>query len=175
MRIIKWLLALIVLIGVAVFGGGFLLPKDVAVSRQIEIAAPPEKIFAIVSNLKRFNEWSPWADLDPDTKYSFEGPDAAAGQTMRWDSANSNVGSGMQKITELAANQKVVSDLDFGGSKALATVTLAPAGTGTKVVWGFSATLSNPVERWFGLMFDRWIGGDYEKGLAALKTLAEKP
>ena len=31
------------------------------------------------------------------------------------------------------------------------------------------------MERWFGLMFERWIGPDYEKGLAALKAFAEKP
>ena len=32
---------------------------------------------------------------------------------------------------------------------------------------------AGPVGRWFGLMMDRLIGLDYEKGLANLKTLAE--
>ena len=31
----------------------------------------------------------------------------------------------------------------------------------------------NPIGRLMGLMMDRWIGGDYEKGLAALKQVCE--
>jgi hypothetical protein len=32
----------------------------------------------------------------------------------------------------------------------------------------------NPMARWMGLMFDRWIGADYEAGLAKLKQVAER-
>lgn len=53
--------------------------------------------------------------------------------------------------------------LDFGDmGKATATMTLATEGNGTKVTWGFD-TLNSTVERWFGLMFDHFIGPDYEK------------
>jgi hypothetical protein len=31
----------------------------------------------------------------------------------------------------------------------------------------------NPVGRWMGLMMDRWVGADYERGLANLKALVE--
>ena len=40
--------------------------------------------------------------------------------------------------------------------------------------WRFSTVLSGIGDRWMGLMFDRWIGADYVKGLAKLKALAEK-
>ena len=33
---------------------------------------------------------------------------------------------------------------------------------------------NNPMMRWMGLMFDKWVGADYETGLASLKELAEK-
>jgi hypothetical protein len=58
--------------------------------------------------------------------------------------------------------------------KAMASLELAPVGGGTGVTWGFKSQLNGIMERWFGLLFDRWIGADYEKGLAKLKALAEK-
>ena len=33
---------------------------------------------------------------------------------------------------------------------------------------------NNPIARYVGLMFDKWIGGDYEKGLARLKQVMEQ-
>ena len=45
---------------------------------------------------------------------------------------------------------------------------------GTKITWGFDSDLGmNPIARWMGLMFDSWIGADYETGLANLKNLVE--
>ena len=53
--------------------------------------------------------------------------------------------------------------------------TWSPPSTGTKATWGFTSKLDGIAARWFGLMFDTWIGADYEKGLAKLKVAAEKP
>ena len=50
---------------VVFLGGGYVLPGEAVVQRQIVIAAPPEKVFAVIGSLKRFNEWSPWAELIP--------------------------------------------------------------------------------------------------------------
>ena len=42
------------------------------------------------------------------------------------------------------------------------------------MTWGFAAdTGFNPVARYFGLVLDRAIGPDYERGLARLKAAAE--
>ena len=61
-RLIIAALVAIVAIGV---GGAYLIPAETVVQRQAVINAPPEKVFAIVGDLRRFKEWSPWADLDP--------------------------------------------------------------------------------------------------------------
>ena len=43
------------------------------------------------------------------------------------------------------------------------------------MTWAFdSAHGFNPFKRWLGLLFDRMIGADYEKGLAKLKALLEQ-
>jgi carbon monoxide dehydrogenase subunit G len=83
--------------------------------------------------------------------------------------------SNSQTISAYQSPSHVATDLDFGQmGKATATWNLEPAGAGTKVTWGFRTQAEGIVARWFGLMFDRWIGVDYEKGLARLKAAAEK-
>jgi hypothetical protein len=125
--------------------------------------------------MKRFNEWSPWAEIDPNAKYAFEGPETGVGQKMSWESEHPNVGKGSQTIVEIADGSKVVSELDFGDmGKARAWFDIKAADGGSNVVWGFEANSSGIMERWFSLMFDTWIGADYEKGLGKLKALAEK-
>ena len=95
---------------------------------------------------------------------------------MSWSSDNTNVGSGSQTIFEYDPPTHVASELDFGSmGKSVATWDLSPSATGTTATWGFKSDLDGIPAKWFGLMFDRWIGADYEKGLAKLKAAAEKP
>lgn len=176
LTVLKWLFYLIAAVAIIIVGGSFLLPSQAVVTRSTEIAAPPDKVFAIVGDLRRFNEFSPWADLDPNIKYTFEGPESGVGQKMNWTSDNADVGSGSQTITEYEPPNFVESALHFGmRGKSAATWDLVPSTTGTKATWGFRADLDGIPAKWFGLMFDRWIGADYEKGLFKLKTLAEAP
>lgn len=171
-RVLLGLLALLVLL-VAV---AFVLPRTVHVERSVAIAAPPEAVFPLVNSFRRFNEWSPWAGLDPNTKYTFEGPDEGVNAKMSW-SGNSDVGTGVQTILESVPSSHVKTSLDFGDQgAAIASFTLTPDGAGTKVTWSFDTDLGmNPIARWFGLFFDGMVGKDYESGLSRLKALAERP
>ncbi len=173
--LLKWVIWLVVAVIVVFLGGGYILPGEAVVQRQVVIAAPPEKVFAVIGNLKRFNEWSPWAEIDPDIQYIFVGPETGVGQKMSWTSNHPDVGNGSQTITGFEENKRTTTELDFGDmGKAVASMELAPVDGGTGVTWGFKKELKGAMERWFGLLFDRWIGADYEKGLARLKALAEK-
>jgi uncharacterized protein YndB with AHSA1/START domain len=172
LKAIVWILAILVVVFV---GGGYLLPDEVTVQRQVVINAPPEKVFSLVEGYKRFNEWSPWAELDPKTQYTFEGPDTGIGATMRWASNDPNVGAGSQTITEHVPNSHVGAYLDFGAmGKSQSSWDLKPEGAGTSATWSFRMKLEGLMDRWFGLLMDRFIGPDYEKGLGRLKALAEK-
>jgi len=175
MRIVKRIVAGIVVVVLLLVVVAYLLPRHAVVSRSIEIDAPPAVIFPLVADLRRAEEWSPWLELDPDVEITFTGPTDGVGQTMNWQSDNPNVGSGSQSITMLEPDSKVETALDFGDQgTATASFNLVPDGAATEVTWGFSSDLGfNPVARYFGLMFDKWIGADYEKGLAKLKTVAE--
>jgi uncharacterized protein YndB with AHSA1/START domain len=174
LAVLKWLFYLIAAIAIIIVGGSFLLPGQAVVTRSTEIASPPDKVFAIVGDLRRFNEFSPWADLDPNIKYTFEGPESGVGQKMNWTSENEDVGSGSQTIVKYEPPNFVETQLDFGmRGKSVASFDLVPSTAGTNVTWTFMSELEGIPAKWFGLMFDRWIGPDYEKGLFKLKTIAE--
>ncbi len=110
-------------------------------------------------------------------KQTFSGQDTGVGQKLVWQSDKDDVGSGTQEIVESTPPSHVKTALDFGDrGTATATFDLEAFDGGTKITWGFSTDLgNNPFMRWMGLMFDGWIGKDYEQGLASLKELAEKP
>lgn len=103
------------------------------------------------------------------------GPEAGVGNTLNWTSEHPQVGTGSQEIVESVPEQTVKTALDFGPmGSASASFDLTPEGDQTQVTWGFESDLGmNPMSRWMGLMMDKWVGGDYERGLTNLKALVE--
>jgi len=164
------LIVVVVLLGIA-----YMLPRQVHVERSIVVDRTAAAVFPLLNSPKRFNEWSPWKDLDPNVRMTYSGPDTGVGAAMAW-AGNSKVGRGSQVITESMADQRVKTDLDFGDmGSAKAEWDLSPSGTGTKVVWALDADLgNNPLGRFTGLVMDRMVGPDYERGLKQLKALVEK-
>jgi uncharacterized protein YndB with AHSA1/START domain len=171
--VIKSIVFLIVAFTVIFYGGAYLLPSEARVERSIEIAAPPEKVFAIAGDLRRVPEWSPWVATDPATRFTFEG-EQGVGQVMRWASNNPLVGNGSERVTEFLANERMVTEANYGEfGTAASTITIAPSEGGTKLTRSFASALPGVVDRWAGLMIDGSVGAEYEKGLANLKALVE--
>jgi hypothetical protein len=177
MRFLKWFLVVAVALAVIVIGGGYVLPGNVHVERSAVLQADAGAIFPHINNLRRFHEWSPWAERDPNMKLEFTGPEEGVGAKMIWASEKSDVGSGSQEIVESAQSEKVVTALDFGEmGKSRASFQLQPEETGTKVIWALDAELpATPFARWFGLFLDGMVGADYEAGLTRLKAKVETP
>ena len=161
---------------VAAMAAAYLLPRNVRVERSATIAAPRATVFTLLDSYRQFNKWSPWFELDPGAKYTYEGPGAGVGAKILWAGDPQKLGSGSQVITASERYEKVEADVDFGqgGTPAKQVFTLAADGAGTKVTWSMDVDLGmNPISRYFGLGFDGMIGRDFEKGLANLKTFAE--
>jgi hypothetical protein len=172
------MLAAVLLLSVTFIAGAYALPDKIAVQRSIEIAATPDKVFAIVGDLRRGREYSPWAEIDPNAQYAFSGSEVGVGQKMSWQSAHREVGSGSMTVTDYMPDKRLAMALDLGEmGQATSFFELAPTGSKTQVTWGFNAALQNPLERWMCVLldFDAVIGKDYEKGLANLKRLVEQP
>jgi uncharacterized protein YndB with AHSA1/START domain len=174
MRILKRVvLALVALVALLVLVA-YMFPRHVELDRSVVIAAPAEAIYPLIVEPRRFQEWSPWYEKDPNAKYTYEGPERGVGASMRW-SGNRDVGEGSQTVIAAEENRRVETALDFGPQgTATASFTLTPQDRGTRVVWGFVTDLGfNPMSRWFGLFFESLLGPDYEQGLANLKRVVE--
>ncbi|WP_170113363.1 SRPBCC family protein [Ahniella affigens] len=174
MKLLKFLVIGLLGLAVVVVAGSFLLASSVSMERSIVIDRPASVVYPLVSDYRRFNEWSPWAELDPATTYELSSPTNAVGSKFAWSSNDPSVGKGSQTITALTPNQRVETALDFGDQgQANSYVQLSAEGAGTKVNWGFKSDLHGIVERWFGLLIPSMVAPDYEKGLAKLKQVAE--
>jgi uncharacterized protein YndB with AHSA1/START domain len=175
LKLLKGLFIAAVLLIAAFVIIGFFLPKVATVERETTIAAAPETILGLADGFKRFNEWSPWASLDPATKYTYSGPERGVGARMEWSSENPDVGHGSQEIIAVEPGRSVTSALDLGMDTPTTTkMVLTPSDAGTRVTWTLTTDFSGSlVGRYFGLALDSMVGPDYEKGLAKLKALAE--
>lgn len=168
------LAALIVFLAIV----GFMLPAQTQFERTVAIKASPSQVYAYLNGFKNFNQWSPWADLDPNTQYTYSGSrDSGIGARQEWVSDDPNVGSGSQEIIAVTPDEEIRVKLEFGGTSTenISTWSIKPEGDGSVLTWSMTSELGmNPVNRWFGfLLLERFVGADYEKGLAALKPLLE--
>ena len=174
MKILKYLVLFLVFFIIAAGLGGLMLPDTRHIERQINIEASAEDIFPYLNNLQQFNKWSPWAKIDPQTRYIFDGPEAGVGAKMSWTSPDKTVGKGSQEIVESEMNSSVKTLLKFGKNDlSMATFKLTESSASTTVVWSFDINLSNTISRYFGLMMESWVGHSYEQGLTELKAVIE--
>lgn len=74
-------------------------PDRFRVQRALSIKAPPEKIFALVNDLRGWGAWSPYEKKDPDMKRTYSGAASGKGAVYEWD-GDKNVGKGRMEITD---------------------------------------------------------------------------
>ncbi len=173
--VIKAIVYFLIGLTVIFYGGAYMLPGEVRVSRSMQIAAPPGEVFAIAGDLRRWPEWSAVTEVDPAVAFSFDGPEqAGVGQVLRWASNNPVAGNGTLTVTEFVPGDRLILAVDYGEfGAAVSALDIEPADGGTRVTWDYSAKLPGVVDRWAGLMVDRQAGAEHERALAKLKTLAE--
>ncbi len=171
---LRHILGGLVVVLVALIGAAYLFPRIVHIERTIVIDRPAASVYPYVNSLRRANEWSPWAEYDPNVKISYSGYEQGVGAKMSW-AGNKKVGSGSQEITQSILNRKVASELKFGEQgPAKSSLTLTTTEHGTKVVWTLDIDIgNNPIARYVGLSLDSKVGADYDRGLAKLKALVE--
>ncbi len=112
-------------------------------TRSIEIEAPPEKVFAFITDLEKRNETTKgWAEA----KYLSNGPVGvgtrmhsvgwAAGKRGEWD----------MEIIEFVENKKVASRIVNGGKQKMSDVlTFEPTEKGTRYTFSLSYNVRPPV------------------------------
>ena len=175
---------ILIVVGVIVMGIVVLLiyaatqPSAFRVQRSASIQAPPERIFPHINDFHSWSGWSPWEKLDPNLKRTFSGPANGVGSTYEWE-GNKKVGKGRMEIMESAPSSKIAIQLDFikpFEAHNTAEFTLAPNGGSTDINWamlGHKPFLFKVMSVFMDM--DKMIGKDFEKGLANLKAITERP
>jgi hypothetical protein len=153
-------------------------PDSFRVERSIAIQADQSKVYALLNDFHHFASWSPWQSLDPAMKVTHSGAASGQGAIYEW-SGNDAVGVGRMEILKTVPNTSVTVKLDFlKPFEAHNTTEYTLAGTGgtTTVTWAMFGP-SPYISKLMGVFvsMDSMIGKDFERGLANLKAVAEKP
>jgi uncharacterized protein YndB with AHSA1/START domain len=151
-------------------------PSHYEVQRSSTIAAPAPVVFEQINDFHNWEGWSPWSKLDPAAKNSFEGPTSGKGAVFKW-SGNDKVGEGTMTLIDSQPNQRVKIRIDFVRpfkDTSIAEFTFKPDGDKTAVTWSMSGE-QNFIGKAVCLFMnmDKMLGGDFEKGLAQMKAVAE--
>jgi uncharacterized protein YndB with AHSA1/START domain len=170
-----------ILIGFAVVLAIFLVvvtlqPSDFRIARTTTIAAPASAVFAQVNDFHKWEAWSPYDKIDPALKRTYSGAPTGVGAIYEWV-GNKHVGEGKATITESRPNELVQIRLDFLKPFAAtnqAEFSLVPQGGQTAITWSMTGH-NNFMFKAVGLFMnmDKMVGGQFEQGLAQLKTLVE--
>ena len=151
-------------------------PTHFRVTRTAVIKAPAAKIFALIDDLRSFNNWNPYERKDPGVKGTYSGPARGVGAAYAWSSRK--VGAGRMEITASEAPNKLTMQLDFlkpFKARNTAEFTLQAQGDKLTVVsWAMHGP-SPYLAKLIGVLvnMDTMIGKDFEVGLAHLKALTE--
>ena len=147
------------------------------VERSITVKAPPSRLHGLVDDFHRWTLWSPWEDLDPALERTYSGPDHGVGAHYAW-SGNRKAGRGSMEITGSSPDgvDLTIEFLKPFRSTSQTRFVLEPNGAGTRVRWVMTGEHAGLMALFGKVMsMDKLIGPDFEKGLARLKAVAEKP
>ncbi len=145
---------------------------------SMEMNASRRAVYLQVINLNRWQEWSPWAKLDPNAENIFKGPRAGLGAEMTWK-GNGNVGEGSMKIIEAVPHKLIKYQLDF--IKPMAGTSISEfnfesiKGGKTLVTW----RMTGKAGYWGKVMgivmnCEGMITNQFNEGLTNIKQIVEK-
>ena len=152
-------------------------PDTFRIQRTATINAPADKIFPFINDFHNWTAWSPWEKMDPALKRTHSGTTSGKGAVYEWE-GNNQVGQGRMEISDTSPPSHLLIKLDFlkpFEAHNTAEFTLNGGGPSTNVTWamyGPQPYLAKVMSLFFSM--DTMVGGQFEQGLANLKSIAEK-
>jgi uncharacterized protein YndB with AHSA1/START domain len=173
------LIALAVVAAILIYAA--MHPDEFEVRRETDIAAPPQRVFALLNDFGQWAKWSPWEKMDLSMQKTFSGAATGKGSIYQWK-GNKKVGEGRMEILDSTPAASVKIDLQFMApfkAHNQTLFTLTPLNDGrngtTHVNWTMTGK-KNFVMKLMGVFMDmdKMVGKDFEAGLASMKAEAEK-
>jgi hypothetical protein len=166
-------LAVIVIVFVIVVA---MQPSEFHVARSAAISVPAPAVFTQVNDFHKWEAWNPWGKIDPAMKQAYEGAPAGTGAIYTWV-GNKEVGEGRMTITESHPSDLIRIKLEFFkpfAGNSVAEFTFKPEGDQTVVTWSMAGENNFTAKAIHLFMaMDKMIGGQFEKGLAQMKSIVE--
>lgn len=153
--------------------------SEYEISRSTVVRADPARVHALVDDFHEWRSWSPWEDLDPALERTYTGPDKGVGARYAW-SGNRKAGAGSMEITGSAPDRidvRLLFQKPFAADNQVRftfTPTEVDGAPGAQVEWW----MRGQQQGFWGLVgrlmpMERFVGKDFDKGLARLKAAAE--
>jgi len=178
MRMFFYILLALVVAVLALLAFASTRPDVFRVERRLRIAAPAERLWPLVGELRGFNRWNPYERKDPLIKGQYAGTANGIGSRYAWQS--DKVGTGSLEVTGQQPGRAVQMKLDFvkpfeAHNQAEFTLQPTPDGA-TEVSWRMHGP-ANFMSKLIGVFMDmdKMVGRDFEDGLQNLRHIAEGP
>lgn len=178
MKVLKYVFGVIFAIIILILIVAAFSPSEYAVEREVIIYRPVTEVFDYVKYLKNQDDFSKWADMDPNMKKKYSGIDGTVGFISAWESDNEEVGKGEQEIMKIEINKRIDYELrfmePFEATDEAYIITTAINSIQTNVKWGFKGSMNYPMNLMLLMMdMEEMLGNDLQTGLDNLKYVLE--
>ena len=179
MKILKNILLVILGIIVLILVVAIFVPKEYAVERAMTIDLPTSEVFDYVVLLKNQDNYSVWAQKDPNMKKSYFGEDGTVGFVSSWDSDDDEVGKGEQEIIKIDQDFRIDYELrffePFEATDKAYMITEVVSSNQTKVKWGFNGKMPYPMNLMLlYINMEEELGTALSDGLNNLQAILER-
>ena len=164
----KGCLTIIGVLVLALFVGSFFMPSSLDLEVNKKLDASPEQVFAQVNDLKNWENWSFWNQMDKSMTTTYTDQTVGAGASYSWD--GKKTGKGSLTILESEPNKGIKSQMFFEGEEdeSFSDFTIAPTEDGgSNVTWDFKSDYSSklPWKRYQNAIGKMMVTKAYSKGL----------
>jgi hypothetical protein len=152
-----------------------ILPSSYTVEKTMEMNAPAEKCYNMVTDLNNYRDWNPWSKMEPDAQKNIQGTPKTPGHSFEW--IGKKIGHGKLTLKRVDTNKSADLDLEFFKpfkSKADDNWTFTESGGKTTVTWKNSGGLPFPMARLMGPMITKNLSAQFVEGLTNIKNIIEK-
>jgi uncharacterized protein YndB with AHSA1/START domain len=152
-------------------------PGEFKVSRKLKIHAAAGVVYEQLTDFHKWEQWSPWANHEPETITTYSGPAAGVGASYQWV-ADDEESKGNMEIKAVKPAERVDIQMELQkpfGADCHFLFTLQPEGEGVLVNWEMTGHYYFWGKVWAMLVsVDQSFGKAMERGLGQLKALSEK-
>jgi uncharacterized protein YndB with AHSA1/START domain len=162
---------LIIMLAVAAF-----MPETMQVERSVVINKPVGEVFNHIADLRNWQAWNPWSEMDPEATHEISTPSRGKGAKWSWE--GNTLGKGNLEQQEIEENKMVRFSMVFEKPMESSGIDIwhfeSPDENSTLVTWMDEMAMEYPVGRLAALFLKPSLEKQLDQGLQNLKRLVEQ-